>query len=267
VAATSGRAGGVHAVRVPAKQRAHLAALLIALCAFAAPLHAQSEPDIKFDQNITQAEFEEFSRLVAQGIFATPVEPARARGLFGFDIGVAVTAIPVDTAATYWTKSTGNDFTVSDYVGVPRLVASKGFAVATISGSYAKVPDADLKIWGGSVDVPVISGGLLSPTLAVRGSYSVRQGSENFDLKTYGVELFLSKGFGPLTPYGAVGRARSNATGHVPYLEGTTIDFKDQHDTNRYTVGLKISMLIPKIVVEATQAEERSYAAKVSFGF
>jgi len=161
----------------------------------------------------------------------------------------------------------GNDFAVSDYVGVPRLVASKGFSVATVSASYAKVPDADLKIWGGSVDVPVVSGGLLSPTLAVRGSYSVLQGSENFDLKTYGVELFLSKGFGPLTPYAAVGRSRSDATGHVPFLEGTTIDFKDQHDSNRYTVGLKISMLIPKIVVEATQAEERSYAAKVSFGF
>jgi hypothetical protein len=30
---------------------------------------------------------------------------------------------------------------------------------------------------------------------------------------------------------------------------------------------VKISLLLPKFVIEATQAEERSYAAKVSFGF
>jgi len=180
---------------------------------------------------------------------------------------VAGTAIPVDTNATYWTRATGTDFTVSDHVVVPRLVASKGFSVATISGSYAKVPDSDIKVWGGSLDVPIISGGLLSPTLAVRGSYSVLKGSENYDLKTYGVELFLSKGFGPLTPYAAVGRARSDAEGRIPLTNGTTLTLADQHDTNRYTVGVKLSMLLPKLVVEATQAEERSYAAKVSFGF
>jgi len=35
----------------------------------------------------------------------------------------------------------------------------------------------------------------------------------------------------------------------------------------RVTLGVKISMFIPKLVVEATQGEERSYAAKVAFGF
>jgi hypothetical protein len=35
---------------------------------------------------------------------------------------------------------------------------------------------------------------------------------------------------------------------------------------NRYTVGVRISMFLPKLIVEATQGEERSYAAKISFG-
>jgi hypothetical protein len=42
--------------------------------------------------------------------------------------------------------------------------------------------------------------------------------------------------------------------------------FTDEFDSNRITVGVKFSLLLPKIVVEATQGEERSYAAKVSFG-
>lgn len=227
----------------------------------ALPLFAQSD-DIDFDPTVTQAEFATFSRLAAQGIYATPVEPARARGLLGFDVGIAATAVPVDTNAAYWQKATGNDdFTISNRIVVPRVIASKGLSFATISGSYAKVPSSSITMWGGSLDVPILSGGILKPTLGVRGSYAQLGGSDQFDLKTYGAEVFLSKGFGPMTPYVAAGRARSDAEARVA---GRVLT--DKADSNRFTVGVKISFLLPKISIEATQGEERSYAAKVSFG-
>lgn len=228
---------------------------------------AQSSSDIQFDPAITQEEFATFSRLVAQGIYATPVEPARARGILGFDIGIAATALPVDTEAAYWVKAVDKDFTVSDYVAVPRLVASKGLSFGTISGTYAKVPDSDISVLGGSFDYPIISGGIATPALVLRGAYAQLKGVEEYDLTTYGVELFLSKGFGPVTPYAAAGRAKSNAEARILLPDDTTLTLTDDSSTNRYTVGVKISMLIPKLVVEATQAEERSYAAKLSFGF
>jgi hypothetical protein len=93
-----------------------------------------------------------------------------------------------------------------------------------------------------------------------------RSGAENLDLKTYGVELFVSKGFGPVTPYAAVGRARSDAQGRHNLVTAFPLILDDQSDSNRITVGVKLSLLIPKIVVEATQGEERSYAAKISLG-
>jgi hypothetical protein len=232
------------------------------------PAQAQSEDeDIDFDPLITQEEFAQFSRLVGQGIYASPVEPARAEGLLGFDIGVAVTALPVDTNAAYWTRAVGDDFTVSDYVAVPRLVVSKGLSVATIAGTYSKVQGTEIEVWGGSLDVPIIRGGIATPALTLRGAYSQLMGVDEYDLKTYGAELFLSKGFGPLTPYVAVGRARSDAEARIPLPDDTTLVLTDEGDTNRYTAGVRLSLLFPKIVVEATQAEERSYAAKLSFGF
>jgi hypothetical protein len=265
VAATGGRTRGLHAFRISAKQRIHLAALLIALAC--APL-LRAADDIVFDPSTTQQEFETFSRLFAQGIYMTPVEPARARGLLGFDVGVAVTAVPVDTDAPYWQHAVTDDFSVGNYVAVPRVVVAKGFSVATISASYAKVQGTNVQIWGGALDVPVINGGLLKPTLALRGSYATLRGTELYDLKTYGVELFLSKGFGPITPYAAIGRARSDAEGiigaGIPDVIPRT--YTDQADSNRITVGVKLSLLLPKIVVEATQGEQRSYAAKISFG-
>jgi len=208
-----------------------------------------------------------FSRLVAQGIYATPVDPARARGLLGFDIGIAVTAVPVDTTADYWQLSVGDDFSVSDYVAVPRLVLSKGLSKATISAMYLKVQSADVESWGGALDIPLLGGGVLSPTLAIRGAYSTLQGSDVYDLKTYGAEIFLSKGFGPITPYVAAGRMKLDANGTAPATSDTPVQhFHDDSSLNRYTVGVKLSLLLPKIVVEVTQAEERSYAAKISFG-
>lgn len=226
----------------------------------ALPLQAQS--DIEFDPAITQKTFADFARLVAQGIYATPVEPAQARGLLGFDIGIAVTALPVDTSAAYWQQSVEDDFTVSDHVALPRIVASKGLGFGTLSASYSRVQDTDLEVWGAALDVPVIDGGVVRPTLALRGAYADLRGVDELSLKSYGVEAFLSKGFGPVTPYLAAGLSRSDATARI----GSSLVLNDQSDGTRLTAGVKISFFIPKIVIEATQGEERSYAAKVSFG-
>lgn len=263
MAGAEGRSRGLHGLRISAKQRLHLAALLIAFVAL--PLFAQNEIDFKL--GITPEQFTTFSRLMAQGIYATPVDPARARGLLGFDIGVSATAVPIDTSAAYWQNSVSDDFTYSDHVVVPRVIASKGLSVATISAMYSEIPDTDISMWGAALDVPIIDGGVLKPTLAVRGAYSTLQGVDNFDLKTYGAELFLSKGFGPLTPYAAYGVARSDAEGRLNVITVLPVaPLTDESTTNRITLGVKLSLFIPKIVVEATQGEERSYAAKVSFG-
>ncbi len=229
---------------------------------------SQAQSDIDFSSAITQEEFEQFARLAAQGIYATPVDPARARGLLGFDIGVAVTAVPVDTDAAYWQHSVPDDFSVSDHVLVPRLIASKGLSFGTISAMYAKVPDTEVQVWGASYDMPLTRGGIASPTIALRAAYSQLRGVDEFELSTYGVELFLSKGFGPITPYAAAGYARHDATGIIASGGvANPITLTDEGNMQRYTVGVKISMFIPKLVVEATQGEERSYAAKIAIGF
>jgi hypothetical protein len=270
MAAEGGRGTcGIHAGRISTKQRLHLAALLTLIVVAALPLQAQSDTDINFDPTITQAEFEQFTSLVAQAIYATPVEPAHARGILGFDIGIAATAVPIDPNAAYWTRSTGDDFSISDHAVVPRLIASKGLASGTITAMYSKVPDTDIQVWGAAYDMPLTGGGIATPTIALRGSYSQLRGVEELDLKTYGVELFLSKGFGPITPYAAAGYARhkSKAVIDAQFPDGPSQTLSADGNMKRYTIGVKISMLIPKLVVEATQGDERSYAAKISFGF
>lgn len=169
----------------------------------------------------------------------------------------------VDTSADYWQAATNSDLTIGNYIGVPRVIVRKGFSMITLSASYAAVPDLDVQVWGAAIDVPIIDGGVLKPTLAVRGVYSSLRGIDVYENNAYGAELFLSKGFGPVTPYGAIGRMRVDATGTI---NAAGLTLHDEADMTRITLGVRLSLLIPKLVIEATQAEERSYSAKVSFG-
>ncbi len=175
--------------------------------------------------------------------------------------------MPVDENAQYWTKAVGKDWSYGGYIGVPRLVVSKGLGVVTVAGMYSQVQDSDIKVFGAAIDVPIVDGGLVSPTLALRASYSMLQGVEEYDARTYGLELFLGKGIGPFTPYGAIGRMRTDSEGRIIRNGATLLTLTDKADINRYTVGVRISLAVPKLVLEASQAEERTYAAKLSFGF
>jgi hypothetical protein len=183
---------------------------------------------------------------------------------------VAATAVKVDTNASYWQRAVkGSNLTRGGYLAVPRVVVSKGFSAGTISATYAKVNNSSAKTWGGAVDLPIIRGGVAAPELALRASYATLTGVELLKLKTYGAEVFVSKGFGPFTPYAAIGRQRVDARGTFPPTASPIAlpDLRDRSSVKRLTAGFRISMFVPKIVVEATQAEVRSYAAKVSVGF
>jgi hypothetical protein len=231
------------------------------------PLLAEDGINLSF--GLTDADFQKFSMLIGQAVYPTPVEPARGSGILHVDLGVAATVLKIDTSASYWKNSVQGDFTRSGYVGVPRLVVSKGFGKGTISGSYAQINGTKAKTYGGSLDIPIIDGGLINPALTLRAAYGTVTGVDRFSLKTYGAEAFLSKGFGPLMPYAAIGRMRVKSSGSSEATMGIVGPklFASSKDVNRYTVGVRISMLVPKLVIEATQAEQRSYAAKVSFGF
>ena len=225
---------------------------------------------MKFDPAITQDEFATFSRLIAQGIFADPVSPARATGILGFDVGVAATAVKVDTNSTYWQRAVPatSDFTHGGYAAVPRLVVAKGFGIGTVTATYAQISSSGIKTYGAALDLPILRGSIVTPELALRGSYSTLTGLDVLKLKTYGLEVFLSKGFGPVMPFVAVGKMRSDSRGTIPATTRTSeITLTDSADVTRYTAGVRFSLIIPKLVIEATKAQVQSYAAKISFGF
>jgi len=98
--------------------------------------------------------------------------------------------------------------------------------VATISASYAQFSNSGVKTYGGALDVPIIRGTLVTPEIALRGSYATIAGVDVLKLKSYGLEAFISKGFGPLMPYGAIGRMRTDSRGTI----SPTVSLHDRSD-------------------------------------
>lgn len=184
---------------------------------------------------------------------------------------MATTAVAVDEEAAYWIRATGageSDLVRSGYLFVPRAVVTKGFSLVGVSASYAAIPGTDVKVLGANLDVPIMRGSAVTPSINIRGTYSALQGVEEYELTNYAAEAFISKGFGPVTPYAAAGIVQTSASGEVRGADGVLLRrLEDDFQTERITLGVRISLLVPKIILEATEGDERTYAAKVSLGF
>jgi hypothetical protein len=255
----------VHAPRVSGEQRARGGALLIAALLLCAPAAAQT---FEFDPSITQTEFDTVTLLAAEAIFASPLDAPAQTGLFNFEIGVAATAFEVDENASYWTKSVADDVLVDGRLVVPRLVVIKGIGIASVSATYGAVNDTDARVIGGSIDLPLLRGGVLSPALALRGVYSTLQDVEEAELTTYGVQALVGKGFGPLTPFAGYGRMFAQGEARIESSLGDPILLESDVEQDFLTLGAKIDLAFIKLVVEGNRAEEDwRYGARVAIGF
>ena len=255
----------VHSRRIPRQQRAAGPALLsLLLLLVAAPLAAQ---EFDLDPTILQEEFDRLTAIAGDAIFASPVDAPGRTGLLSFEISVAGTGVPVDEDSAYWAAAGAPDILIGGRLPIGRVVVSKGIGLGSVSLSYGKVFDSDIAVLGGSVDVPIWDGGLVRPTIALRGVYSQLQGEEQVDLTTWGAQLLVGKKFGPLTPYGGIGYRRIDSEAHIE-TGFEPVNLESQIDGTAFVVGARFSLLLPVVAVEATQGEEEwVVAARVGFGF
>ena len=165
--------------------------------------------DIQFDRTMTQQMFRSFSQEAGTLIIYRAMGPAEPLGLTGFDIGVEATATKINENQDYWKKSV-KDQNPPSYPTSARLHVQIGLPFGFDIGVAAgQVLDPNITYAGGEVRYAILKGGALQPALAVRGSYSQTFGVDQLDLKTYGLDLSISKGFGAgvkIIPYGGVGQ-------------------------------------------------------------
>jgi hypothetical protein len=164
-------------------------------------------------QTLSQQEFRALSEDLGAALSYKALAPAAPLGITGFDIGVAATATRIRNRDLFNRATGGDDFPST--VVVPSLRVSKGLPFdLDASLMYSAVPKTGMSLWGGALSWAFVPGNVALPALGVRVTHTRLFGVDQLDFNATGLEGLVSKGFGPLTPYGGVGQVWSASTPH-----------------------------------------------------
>lgn len=213
----------------------HVLAFLLAALASSG---AYADIDFDFDNIvIDQDDFKSIAEDITAAVNYKALGPAEPLGLTGFGIAGFVSYAPTDDKDA-WQRVTGEEV---DWVGMAGLSAQKGLPFGIdVGASVAWVPGADVTLYGGEVRYALLEGGVATPAIGVRGTYTTASGIDDFDFDAYGLDISISKGLGPLTPYAGAGYVWSSYDIDSDFV---TLDDEDV-DESRIFVGLRISALI-----------------------
>ena len=244
--------------------------LLIALAAFllATPAWA-ADFDIDFDPTtVTQPLFNELVTEVGTLTAYRGLAPAEPQGVTGFDIGVAVSFVEIDS--DLWDTvmdSTTTDFQGEDYLLVPTLRARKGLAFGLdVGASYAQIPDSDMELIGAELQWSLLEGSVATPALSLRGSWSSLEGVDQLEVTTYGADALISKGFAMFTPYAGIGVVNMDGKYKGPTPVAGLIQDYDTTET-RYFGGVQMALALLRVTADVEYLEQPVYSLKLSLGW
>lgn len=192
--------------------------------------------DFEIQPGATQEDFESVAEDVAALLAPKSITPAEPMGIAGFGIGVFASYLETERSSA-WQNVIGEDV---DEIGMVGVIAQKGLPLGIDVGArYAWVPDSDVEMLGAEIRYALLEGSVATPAIGLRASYAKLEGIDEVDFDSYGVDLSISKGFGPLTPYAGVGQVWSELKPDSEF----GLD-KEKIDDTRFFVGLRLSALI-----------------------
>ncbi|HUR39678.1 MAG TPA: hypothetical protein VM240_00770 [Verrucomicrobiae bacterium] len=205
-----------------------------------------------------QAAFESVSEDIIATIDYQALGPAEATGIIGLGIGVVASYVPIDVDA-HWQQVTGQDFSGLGLVG---LQVTKGLPLDIDVGAfYTTVPGTNVDVYGGEVRYAILAGSTTSPALALRGSYVKVAGVESIALDSKSVDLSLSKGFGPITPYVGVGYVMGESD-----PDSSTLLSKVEVEETKAYIGTRISLGLVEFTPQVGQVGDNIvYGLRVGF--
>ena len=229
--------------------------------------------DINFITGLAQSTFKDLSREAGIALSYHNVAPSVSLGVTGFDVAVEATSFDIQKSKPYWQAAFAGD--APDFLVIPRLRVRKGLPFGIDVGAmYSYVPDSNIKLIGAEVATAVIDGGLLTPTLGLRGSYTKLTGVDQLDLQTIAIDANLSKGFAIVTPYVGAGmvwidsKAKGQlASGTLPGI-GVVALAEERIWQPRFFGGVKLSPLpLFAITGELEYSERPAYSLKAAINF
>lgn len=234
-----------------------LAALGLGLAACTA---AHADSDFQLQPGGTQAQFRSVAKDIAATLDYKALGPAEAGGITGFSIGAFATYAPTSDKSA-WQAVTGEDIAEIGMVG---LAANKGLPFnLDIGAFYSQVPRTDANLFGGELRWAVLPGGVATPAVAIRGSYTKLSGEDTLDYDAFATDISISKGFLFLTPYAGVGYSWGTVSPDPVF----GYDDEDVKQAKLF-VGARVALGFLQLTPEYTRAGDTdAYSLRMSIGF
>jgi len=213
---------------------------------------------------LAQNEFRLLSEDLGSALSYKPLTPTTPLGLTGFDLGLAVTSTKLQNKAAFTTATAGAG-DLSNII-VPSLRLHKGLPFGIDVGiMYSAVPSTNIKLVGGEVRYAIVSGGVATPAIGIRGSYTKLGGVDELEFNTRSVDLSISKGFVIFTPYAGIGKVWATST---PVGAAAPVLSKESFSVNKTFVGLNMNFGLMNVALEGDKTgDATTYGAKLGFRF
>jgi hypothetical protein len=211
-------------------------------------------------QALGQADFRAMSEDLGSALSYKPITPAEPLGVTGFDLGIEVTSTKMTKSEQAWKTATNSTSSLGNLY-VPKLHITKGLPFDIDVGAfYAAIPTTNVKLTGFELRYAPIPGGVATPAVAIRGSYTKMSGVDQLDFNTKGLDVSISKGFAMFTPYAGVGQVWVNSKANVGTLTA------ESFTQSKVFAGININLGLTNIALEGDKTGgTSSYGMKLGF--
>jgi len=246
---------------MPETKHSNWKCIVTVMATLALPPVTWAGGDINSVGSLNQSSFKDLTSDLGAALSYKAIRPAEPLGSLGFDIGFEVSSTSLESAALE--SATGGEATSSQLL-VPKLHVSKGLPFGFDVGAfYTSVPSSNIGLIGGELSYALLEGGMLSPAVSIRGTFSRLTGVNQLDLSTRGLELSVSKGFAFFTPYAGIGQIWINSETNVG------VGLEDESLTkNKYFLGINFNLGLVNFAAETEQTgDNTSTSAKIGVRF
>jgi opacity protein-like surface antigen len=195
---------------------------------------------------MSDSDYKKFAMELASALAFTPMAPAEALGVTGFDVSAEISVTDIDQSKSYWENMTKDNDDQDPYLSFAKLHIQKGLPFNIDLGAmYGVLINTNASSWGIEAKWAFIEGNTAIPAVAVRVAYSQMLGVDDVDLSQASGELMISKGFLMFTPYASIGAVNVMADSISGNVDSSGVISVDANDVNeamfRGLVGLQFT--------------------------
>lgn len=207
------------------------------------------------------ADFTAFHRRFSSDLYFYPRHGAAPLGLIGFEFFADATYDSSFDSQPFFKAAVDGNLP-GGFLSIGRVGVRKGLPGGLDLGlSYGEALGSKVRLLSAEAQYALLKGGVLEPALSLRVTGTRTVGSGAYGLDQYGAELLLSKGFTVLTPYVGAGLTYSRGR-----LDHGTAELTESSTRAVAYAGLRLNLLLPKIVFEVEKGETVQGAVRVGFG-